>query len=221
MQDFVLYMIFSMLETYAVFYLAFKIFKIDIYAKEMIFAAFIMSFFSFVVRVTYSMVELDIITQYLLMFCLLWLLFRIHIFYAAILTGMTYQAYTFIQLTYALIFDKLGLLSDTTFHGINITTYFLQFSTAATAILIGYYIGYKRKGFDYIPDKPHGVIKVSRREKVLFILNLPTVLIVFSILQLYSTGYFLALPLIYITLMFLYIYLSYTKDRSGHEYIKL
>ena len=221
MRDFVLYMVFSMLETYAVFFLAFKIFKIDIYTKEMVFAGFIMAFFSFVVRVTYSRVELDIIVQYLLMFCFFWLLFRIHMFYAAILTGMTYQAYTFIQLTYALIFDKIGLLSDQTFYGVDITTYSLQFSSAATALLIGYYIGYKRKGFDYIPDKPNGLIKVSRREKLLFILNLPTVAIVISIMHLFSSKYFLAVPLIYFTLMFCYIHLSYAKDRSGHEYIKL
>lgn len=221
MLDFVLYMVFSILETYAMFYLAFKVFKIDLYPKEMLFAAFIMSFFSFVIRVNYSRVEVDIIIQYILMFCFFWLLFRIHMFYSAILTGMTYQAYTFIQLVYALIFNKIGLLSNQTFYGVDITTYFLQFFTAATAILIGFYIGYKRKGFDYVPDKPNGIIKISSREKLLFILNLPTVAIVISIMHLFSSGYFLALPLIYFTLMFCYIYLSYMKDRSGHEYIKL
>lgn len=220
MLDFVLFMVFSILETYAMFYLAFKVFKIDVFHIEMIFASFIMAFLSFVIRVNYSWVELDIIVQYLLIFCFLWLLFRIHIFYSAILTGMTYQAYTFIQLIYALIFNKFGLLSSQTFYGLDITTYFLQFFTAVTAIITGYYVGYKRKGFDYVPDKPNGTVIISKREKILFILNLPTVAVVISIMHLFDSGYFLALPVIYFTLMFCYIYLSYTKDRSGHEYIK-
>lgn len=45
MLDFILFMIFSILETYAMFFLAFKIFKIDLYHKEMVFASFIMGFF--------------------------------------------------------------------------------------------------------------------------------------------------------------------------------
>lgn len=45
MIDFILFILFSGLETYAMFFLAFKIFKIDIYHKEMVFASFIMGFF--------------------------------------------------------------------------------------------------------------------------------------------------------------------------------
>lgn len=220
MLDFVLYMVFSILEAYAMFYLAFKVFKIDIYSKEMLFAGFILAFFSYVVRINYSRVEVDIIMQYCLFLCFFWLLFRIHIFYSAILTGMTYQAYTFIQLVYALFFNKVGVLSERTFLGLDLTTYFLQLLTASTAIFIGYYVGYKRKGFDYVPDKPNGSITISKREKLLFILNLPTVAVVISIVHFFNSGYFLTLPLLYFAIMFCYIYLSYKKDRSGHEYTK-
>lgn len=221
MLDFVLYMVFSILETSAMFYLAFKVFKIDLYPKEMLFASLIMAFFSFVVRVNYLWVEPDIIIQYILMFCFFWLLFRIHLFYAAILTGMTYQAYTFIQIAYILLLNKIGVFSAQTFYGINIYSYLLQILSSCTAFIIAYYIGYRRKGFDFIPDKPHGIIKISKREKLLFIMNLPTVAIVISIMHLFNSRYFFAVPLIYGVLLFCYIYLSYTKDRSGHEYIKL
>lgn len=221
MLDFVLYMVFSMMETYAMFFLAFNLFKIDIYPKEMVFAGFIMGFFSYVVRVNYQWVEPDIIIQYILIFCFFWLLFRIHLFYAAILTGMTYQAYTFIQIVYLMLFDKIGIISVHTFYGININAYLLQILSAASAVLIGYYIGHRRKGFDFIPDKPNGLIKVSNREKLLFILNLPTAIIVITILHVFNTRYFLAVPLLYGCLLYCYFYLSYAKDRSGNEYTEL
>ncbi|AIQ69956.1 hypothetical protein [Paenibacillus graminis] len=221
MLEFVLFMVFSVLETYAMFYLAFKVFKIDFYHKEMIFAGCIMGFFSYVIRVEYHLVEIDIIVQYLLIFCFFWMLFRIHFFYAAILTGMTYQAYTFIQLMYIVILDKAGLFSAQAFYGIDIDTNLLQILSSTTALGIGYYSGRRRKGFDFIPDKPNGLIKTTKREKFLFVLNLPTAGLIIFIMHLFNSNYFLAAPLIYAFLLFCYIYLAYSKDRSGHEYIKL
>lgn len=220
MLDFVLYLTFSVLETCAMFFLTFKMFKLDVYPKEMLFSGLIMAFFSYVIRVDYQWIELDIIIQYLLLFCFLWLLFRIHLFYAAILTGITYQAYTSIQLVFVLVLNRSGVFSTHTFYGIDIYAFLIQILSALTAILLGLYIGFKRKGFDFIPDKPNGLIKISNREKLLFILNLPTVAIVISIMHLFSSNFFYAVPLIYAFLLFCYMYLSYKKDRSGHEYIK-
>ncbi len=221
MLDFVLYMFFSGLETFAMFFLAFSLFKIDIYLKEMIFAGIIMAFFSYVIRVNYKWVELDIIIQYALMFCFFWLLFRIHLFYSAILTGMTYQAYTFIQIVYISLFKNIGTFSTHDFYGVDLNAYIMQVLSAASAILIGCYIVRRRKGFDFIPDKPNGLIKVTKREILLFILNLPTAAVLISIMHLFNSTYFLTVPLIYGFLLFCYIYLSYTKDRSGNEYTKL
>lgn len=220
MLEFVLFMVFSVLETYAMFYLAFKVFKIDFYHKEMIFAGCIMGFFSYVIRVEYHLVDIDIIVQYLLIFCFFWMLFRIHFFYAAILTGMTYQAYTFIQLMYVVILHRTGLFSTYSPYGIDIDAKLLQILSFVSAMGIGYYSGHKRKGFDFVPDKPSGFIKTTKREKILFILNLPTAGIVISIMHFFNSKYYFALPLIYALLLLFYIYLAYTKDRSGHEYIK-
>lgn len=80
MLDFVLYMVFSILETTAMFYLAFKVFKIDVYPKEILFAGALMAFVSYVLRNDYGLILTDVAIQYLLTFCFLWLLFRIHIF---------------------------------------------------------------------------------------------------------------------------------------------
>ncbi|UQZ32521.1 hypothetical protein C2I18_02485 [Paenibacillus sp. PK3_47] len=221
MLNFGLFVVFSVIETFAMFFFGFKLFKIDIYPKEMIFAGAIMAFFSYIIRANNQWVEVDIIIQYGLMFCFYWLLFRTHLFYAAILTGITYQAYSFIQLVYIFLLNRIGNFSSHTFYGMEISTYVMQLLTSCTAIIIGYYIGRKRKGFDFIPDKPDGTITPSKREILMFILNLPTAAIIISITHLYNSDYFYTVPLIYGFLLFCYIYLSYKKDRSGHEYLKL
>lgn len=115
MLDFSIYMLFSVLETFAMFLLAFRVFKIDLYITEMIFASLIMAFVSFVLRHDYGMVLTDIVIQYLLTFCFLWLLFRLHIFYAAIMTGLTYLSYMLLQSTCYLIMNITGFYSLTFF----------------------------------------------------------------------------------------------------------
>lgn len=221
MLDFGLFMVFSVLETFAAFFLAFKIFKIDLYPKEILFAGLIMAFFSYELRNTYGLIQIDIIVQYIFVFCFLWLLFRIHIFYAAIIAGTAYQAYTFIQIFYYYIFKESGLFTLHIFLGLSIEAYILQVLTVVTAISLGVYFEKKRKGFDFIPDKPYGKVRITIREKILFALNIPTVGIVISVMHFAEWRFFFLAPLLYGLLLYSYLYLAYKKDRNIHEHIKL
>lgn len=217
MLDFILFMVFSGLETYAIFYLAFKIFKIDLYPKEMVFASFVMGFFSYSLRTHYELFELDILSQYALMFCFMWLLFRIHPFYASILTGMAYQAYSVIQTTlYYLLNFIIRLPLDST-DSVSINIMVLQVVSALTAMGIGLYVGHKRKGFDFVPDKPDIKIKPSAMEKILFALNLPALFIIASVSFFFQSEYFFFIPIFYGLILWGYLYLSYKKDRSDDE----
>lgn len=217
MLDFILFMVFSGLETYAIFYLAFKIFKIDLYPKEMVFASFVMGFFSYSLRTHYELFELDILSQYALMFCFMWLLFRIHPFYASILTGMAYQAYSVIQTTlYYLLNFIIRLPLDST-DSVSINIMVLQVVSALTAMGIGLYVGHKRKGFDFVPDKPDIKIKPSAMEKILFALNLPALFIITSVSFFFQSEYFFFIPIFYGLILWGYLYLSYKKDRSDDE----
>ncbi|WP_410514714.1 hypothetical protein PaeBR_10210 [Paenibacillus sp. BR2-3] len=218
MLDFLLFMVFSVLESSALFFLAFKIFKIDLYSKEIIFAGLIMGFFSYIIRHNYGLAVIDVLSQYILVFCFFWLLFRIHIFYAAIMTGMAYQAYMLIQSTLYLIMN-ITRIYGLHISGISVGTYLLQFFSALTAYLLGYYIGYKRKGFDFIPDKPDGKIAIGKHEKILLALTVPSAFVVVLMLYFFENLYqhFFLIPLFYALLLFGYLYLSNKKDR-GDEY---
>ncbi|HEY2493813.1 MAG TPA: hypothetical protein VGI33_13025 [Paenibacillus sp.] len=213
------YLILSVFETGAMFFLSFKIFKIDLFLKEIVFASLIMGFISYILRNDYHLIQIDIVLQYMLMFCFLWLMFRIHVFYAAIMTGMGYQAYLLIQTFLYSIMDRMDFLSYSYQIGINIGTLILQVSSALTAILIGMYIGKKRKGFDFIPDKPNGKIHICSRDKILFALNIPSILILVSAMYFanYLSQWFFIMPFSYALVLYGYLHLSYKKDRSNNE----
>lgn len=220
MVDFMLYMVFSILEAGAMFYLMFKIFKIDLQPKEMLLSAAIMSFVSHTLRVVYELGTVDVAVQFLLMFCFTWMLFRIHVFYAAILTGMVYQAYFVIQTVYYFIFSQAGLFTSEIPVVTHNITYILQLVSAATALFTGWLLAKKRKGFDFVPDKPRGKLHLGRRDAVMLILTLPSFAVVLLTLYLTSSfgqeGY-LAVPAVYAALLFGYLILSYQKDWDQEE----
>ncbi|WP_213583786.1 hypothetical protein [Paenibacillus sp. J2TS4] len=205
------------------FYFIFVLFKIDIYPKEMIFASLIMSFISYVLRTVYELPQMDVIVQVLLMFCFIWLLFKIHVFYAAILTGMAYQAYMFIQGLYYFIMDSAGLFDVGLPYILSICTFVLQTLSAATAIGIGYFLSIKRKGFDFVPDKPSGKIAVKTWEKVLFALNIPSVIIVLLTMYFASnlSTLFFVVPLVNAIILYGYLYFAYKKDRAEDEHFSV
>lgn len=114
--DIVLYMGFSILEVCAMFYMIFRIFKIDIMVKEFIFASTIMAFISYVLRAEYQLPYVDVMIQASLMLSFMWMLFRIHIFYATILTGMAYQIYMLIQTMYYFLGSSRYWVGNCHFH---------------------------------------------------------------------------------------------------------
>ncbi|WP_143762435.1 hypothetical protein [Paenibacillus odorifer] len=217
MLDFILFMIFSILETYAMFFLAFKIFKIDLYHKEMVFASFIMGFCSYTIRINYGIFPLDIFSQFALMFCFMWLLFRIHPFYASILTGMAYQAYSVIQASIVYLLNSVMSMPLNTSDPITKNIMTMQILSALAAILIGMYVGYKRIGFDFVPDKPDVKVKPTTSEKILFALNLPTVIVVTLFTYFIESNFFFLIPIFYGVILWGYLYFSYKKDRNNYE----
>ncbi len=217
--DFVLFVLFSVLESFAMFYLVFKTFKIDVYPLEILFSGFIMAFFSFVLRNVYGWVQVDIIVQFFLVFCFLWLLFKIHIFYAIIMTGLGYQAYMLIQSLIFLAMSQAGVFSLNNSY----MSYLLQFLSAGMTIGIANYLAKKRKGFDFIPDKPRGKIHINKREKILFALTLPSILIILSTFYFatHFIRFFTVIPFLYAVVLYVYLYHSYKKDRGEHEHFSL
>lgn len=220
MLDFILFMVFSFMETFAMFFLAFRVFKIDLYIVELIFASTIMAFISFVLRHDYGLMMTDIVIQYLLAFSFIWLLFRIHVFYAAIMTGLSYLTYMLIQSTCYLLMNATGLYS-LSFPFMTSGVYLLQIVSATLTFSIASYVNKRRKGFDFVPDKQNGKIKIQSREVVIFGLSVPSLFIVLLMIFLseHYTDFFLIMPIAYGILLYGYLYFSNKKDLNENEII--
>jgi len=217
MWDFLFFMGFSILETSAIYYLIFRIFKIDIMVPEMLFSGLLMAFISYELRVVHQLVQVDLIVQVNLAFLFMWLLFRIHVFYAVILTGLSYLAYFMIQAIWYIIMDSLGLFYRILDFPMELSTYLLQTISATCAFLIGWTIYAKRRGFDYIPDKPRGFVTITGKDKILLAL---TVVSVISILVITINlgndkgSTFYVVPIIAIPIVYTYLLVSYRRDRD-------
>ncbi|MBD2845030.1 hypothetical protein IDH44_07495 [Paenibacillus sp. IB182496] len=216
MVDFSLFMVFSVLETTAMFFLIFRMFKIDIFFKEILFAGAIMAFVSFVLRNDYGFVYVDILLQFLLMFLFMWLIIRIHLLYAVILTGVAYQCYLLIQSVYLIIMSQFGLFESTIPYITETSTYILQTISAVSVFILASYIKKKRTGFDFVPDSPRRKIPMhlKSRDLHLFLLTLPSPIIFIITLHMVETlsSYYLAIPVIYVLFLFCFLFVSYKKD---------
>ncbi len=208
MNEFLMNVLFSSLECYAMYFLMFKLFKIDIYDKEMIFSSILMSVLSFFIREQYQTPNWDVFFQIVLMFLLVWMLFRIHFFYSIIMTVITFQAYMALQTGFYFI---LG------FHkGSPISIYGLQLVTALVTIGLGWLVKKKRLGFDFIPDSPNYKISLKTKDIILFILTIPAIFFLTS--TIYITQNFedvlILLPVCHGIILISYLFISYRKDRS-------
>lgn len=212
-------MVFSVVETYALYFLAFSVFKIDQYPFEMIFSSLIMAFFSYILRETYDLTQVDLFLQYFLLFCFLWMLFRINLFYAAVMTGFAYQAYASLQTITYLVIKSFGSLPSTFGGKESISVYLLQLLTALFSISIGHIVQRKRKGFDFVPDKQSARVKIGKKEIALLLLNIPSLILVSLTLLIsnYLNSFYIILPMIYVIFLFIYLRISYQKDRCYAE----
>ncbi len=160
----------------------------------------------------------DVVIQYLLTFFFLWLMFRIQIFYSAIMNGLTYLSYMLIQSTCYFILSLTGMYS-LTYPFTSVGVYILQIISATSAILIGSFVGKRRLGFDFVPDKQNEKVQIRLREIKIFALSIPSIFIVLFmiILTKHYSRFFFLMPLAYGIPLYIYLFLSFKKDRSDNE----
>jgi len=198
------------------FYLIFRMFKIDLMIPEVIFSGLILAFISYELRLQHNLPIVDVIFQVIVFFAFLWLLFRIHIFYAAVLTGLCFQAYYLTQTFWYGLMDILDLFNGILDFPLQLSTYLLQTVSATTTFIIGAIIYAKRKGFDYVPDKPRGRLAIAGRDKILLLLTLLAMMLFFVTLSLSSltNNIFYFVPVITAPFIYSYLLISYRKDRD-------
>jgi hypothetical protein len=213
--EFILFMLFSTLETAAMYYLMFRIYKFDIYALSIFFTSLIASYISYTLRVHYQLPGVDMLVQILLMTAFVWLLFRVPLFYAALMTGTAYISYILIQLAYYLALNTSGLIA--TVPQLDAAgTYLMQSLSLLTAWWIGWIVHRRGKGFSFVPHNPNEKVVLDRRSMILLYLYVPALLCAGLLYYLISTSrysLFFLIPAVLGLVLAAMVFWSYRRDR--------
>ncbi|MEF3304062.1 hypothetical protein [Paenibacillus sp. GYB003] len=169
-----LFLLFSSLEWMAMFMLALAMFRFPVrgYVGQVIFTSFLLSLLSYFVFRTMDMRVLATALQPPVVFLFFWQMFRIHIFYSAIMTIYGYLGYMVLQLCVYFLFDLFGY----PFSQIEPNTIVGYSSQIVTISLVGTIVWFLYKyriGYTFVPDYEH--MKVILRG-----LNLRILVLVFA-----------------------------------------
>jgi hypothetical protein len=182
--NFVLFTLFSSAEYVAVFILMFTLFKFRFkgYRKQIALSSLILCYVSYTMRLD-GMQSFTSIVQFILFFLLVWMLFQVQAFYAAIMTFTAFFGYGVIQGLIIYITSEIGIIKLSDLSEYSLTGKSLQLGTAVVYSSIGWLIRKKNKGFDFVPTSNYGRIKYTKLN--LFFL----IVMIFSTFGLFSALY--------------------------------
>lgn len=167
--DFIWFNLFSTIESIGMFILMLALFRFRIreYISHIVFASFLLSQLSYYMRVDFGLGSYVPVAFVIFTFLFVWLMFRVQLFYAAVMAVIGYI--TFFLLQGIIIFMGISLKLFTldeiapTWLG-----YVLQLTTFAVAILISLLLLKKRLGFTFVPFSESAYFKL-RGENILFL----------------------------------------------------
>ncbi|MDF2662784.1 MAG: hypothetical protein K0Q94_5575 [Paenibacillus sp.] len=169
----ILFLSFSSLEWLALVVLMFTMFRFQLrdYAGQLLFTAFLLSLFSYVVFHTLQIKLAFTLLQPPVVFLFLWQIYRIQPFYAGLMTTYGYLAYLLVQKSVLFGLYRLGLspaeVLYVTWKGTAV-----QCATAAIAFLAAYLFGKYRLGYTFVPDSVFAPVHWNRLNVTLLVLSL-------------------------------------------------
>lgn len=149
----VVYLSFSTLEWASLIVLAFAMFKIPLrgYWGQLLLSSFVLSLLSHFVFNSLEVRPLSTLLQPPVVFLFLWQMFRIQVFYAAMITVYGYLGYIFTQ-SLLIVGAKLVHIPTESIVPGSIPMYSLQFATAFTVSILAFYLYKNRLGYSFVPD---------------------------------------------------------------------
>jgi hypothetical protein len=160
---FVLFTLSSSAEYVAIFILMFTLFRFRFkgYRKQIALTSIILCYVSYTMRLD-GMENITSIVQFILLFMLVWILFQVQPFYAAIMSFTAFFGYGLIQGFIVLLYIKMGFLKMSEINYDTYKGYVLASSTVLIASAIGWLIRKNNKGFDFVPTSAHGKMKYTK-----------------------------------------------------------
>jgi hypothetical protein len=168
--DFIWFNFFSTIEVVGMFCLMLALFRFRIkeYIFHMIFASFLLSQTSYYMREHFELANYVPIVFVIFTFLFVWLMFRVQLFYAAVMAVTGYIALIILQGAIIFIGISLNLfqLDDI---GPTWLGYILQLITFLTSLFISWLLIRKRIGFTFVPFSETLQVKF-RGENIFFLI---------------------------------------------------
>lgn len=221
--DFILFLIFGMLETYAIFALVFVSFWLPYreYLGEITVMALLVTLLSYLLRNVLDLnMVVDVGAAYIMMILFLRFLIRLKLF-RAIMISLTYFAYAIINSFAFFLLSSTGLVDGDMVinNAASPSAFLVQGASAAIAVIVAYLVHRTKIGYSFIIRPPHDFFVRThlKRSEVRIILSVGASFIAFLVTVglITEEQTFMGLPLVILLFVTLLI-LAYRRDMS-HE----
>ncbi|TFE22618.1 hypothetical protein [Cohnella luojiensis] len=216
MERFLVDFIVNIFETIAGISLILSIFRFQIkgFVPQILFTAVVMAQTSYLLR---EVLNQDSITPFFMLawiVILLWLLFRVHYFYALLMAITGYLGYLLIQISIVYSFQ---FLFDTEIPVVDFYTMkIIQIISSSIALLISVVLMMKRIGFSFVPDRVQESVLLKGTNRRMLLLLIAGSVIVSAIVFIYESGFgtFMLGILTIVFALYAIIHLALAKERS-------
>jgi hypothetical protein len=183
-KSFFLFAFFSSFEYVAIFILSFTLFRFYDFLynsasiARIIFVSLALSYISYTMRVTYEMGGLSVAVQMVVYIAFVWLLFRVQVFYAAIMAVTGVMIYSALQFSLTALLEIIGFIADK-----DIMQQYgpiIQICTAVITVVLCRAAQKRNIGFSFISDSPYSKVDLNR-DNVVFIVFLAIAVIVHAL----------------------------------------
>ncbi len=167
------YFLFSSTEWLALIVLTFAMFKLQFkgYWGQIILTAVAMSFLSHFLFIVIDKRVIATVLQPPALFLMIWQIFRIHIFYSALVTVYGYLAYLLAQMSIVVCMRFAGVPIEIMVPN-TVPMYIIQSISILIVLSLSWFLSRSRVGFTFIPDYEYSDVKLTGLNLKLFILIL-------------------------------------------------
>lgn len=220
--SFVLYMVFGMLEIYALFALMFRTFRLPYfeYLKEISIISVTVCFVSYIIRVYLEVnMLIDIATHIILYILFFRFLIKVKV-WRALIISLVYIGYAVINIIVFYSLTTLNLLSSESIvtNPNGVQAYVIQSTTIAIAFTISFVLYKLGYGFSFIIRPPHDFfLKTTMKKSDITIIAAVSSLFIVFFLTVYlisSHKIYISIPLI-IASYTVIVYLAYRRDMTA------
>ncbi|KZE79345.1 hypothetical protein AV654_17910 [Paenibacillus elgii] len=218
--NFILYMVFGVLEIFALFALMLKTFRFPYfsYIKEITVIAVVVTFLSYLIRVYFDIFQVyDILLHMILYILFFRYIFKIK-YWRAIIISFTYYGYIVLVILVFMFYTSTNIVTKEVLEEPNgISAYIIQFTSATIVFLVSYIIHKMNTGFSFISVPPHDFMVKNRLKKhdliVIFSVLIIAIIVFLTLFFIFRSANYISVPLLILSYAVL-VYLAYRRDMT-------